>query len=423
MQKIYFKTFGCRSNLYDTQVMISNIKDYEVILSEEGADIIVVNSCTVTNKADREIRSYVRKYATLGKKIVFTGCGVKHLGKSMYDSKFAFSLFSHSHKESINEILSSKERVFLPKDREYKHVDSTLMPSITGRIRAFIKIQEGCNFACSYCIIPSVRGAARSFPREQILAQIELLAKSGVSEVILTGTNIGSYGLDTGDNIAFLIRDIHEIEGIRRIRLGSLEPSQIDKHFLDILHLDKLERHLHIALQHTSPRMLSIMNRKNEYSRDKELFENLYKRGFSIGTDYIVGHHGESEEIFNEALRNLEELFLTHIHPFIYSPRIGTKSAINKERLEHVKGDVAKARLKRIESIVREKNRKFREECKEELDVLIDSKKDSGYSGLDQYFNRVCIDKSLLKDIEKGTWVKVNRYKIEENNIALELSK
>ena len=130
-----------------------------------------------------------------------------------------------------------------------------------------------------------------------------------------------------------------------------------------------------------------------------------------------------NEEIFNEALRNLEELFLTHIHPFIYSPRIGTKSAINKERLEHVKGDVAKARLKRIESIVREKNRKFREECKEELDVLIDSKKDSGYSGLDQYFNRVCIDKSLLKDIEKGTWVKVNRYKIEENNIALELSK
>lgn len=387
MIKVYFKTFGCRSNLYDTQVMISNLKDYEITQSENEADIIVINSCTVTNKADREIRGYARKHSTLGKKVIFTGCGVKHSGKELFNKGLVHSVFAHSHKEDINAILSSPTQVFLAKEKVAKHVDSTLMPKVVGKMRAFIKIQEGCNFACSYCIIPSVRGSARSFTESHILDQIKLLAQNGVTEVILTGTNIGSYGLDTHTHIADLIQKIHEINEIKRIRLGSLEPSQIDKRFLQLLNLEKLERHLHIALQHTSPTMLKIMNRKNTFESDLALFEIIADHGYSLGTDYIVGHYGETQAIFDEAIKNLEKLPLTHIHPFIYSPRTGTKSAQNSNNLEIVRGNVAKERLKIVQNIVREKNLGFRLKHHDPLLVLIESEKTLKHSSLISHLN------------------------------------
>lgn len=467
---MYFKTFGCRSNLYDTQVMINSLKGYSLIEDAMQADIIVINSCTVTNKADREVRSYAKKYSQLGKKVIFTGCGVKHLGENLFQKNLAFTVFAHSYKENITDIISSNKRILLAKDKTHKHIDSTLIPNIIGKVRAFIKIQEGCNFSCSYCIIPSVRGMARSFPQEHILEQIKLLASNHVSEVILTGTNIGSYGFDTNTHIADLIAMIHDINGIKRVRLGSLEPSQIDSKFLEILQLPKLERHLHIALQHTSPTMLKIMNRKNTFQKDLELFEYISSMGFSLGTDYIVGHYGESEEIFQEAVLNLEKLPLTHIHPFIYSPRTGTKSAINKDKLQSINGAISKKRLKIIQDIVKKKNEKFRVNILNKqipLKILIDGQKqislpnkqntqkyiwtdikvldtkqtnppqisqdrhnknnenfafsDSSatdvtalqqcYTGLDQYFNRIFIPNDLLQnDIQKGSWLDIKNY-------------
>ena len=429
MAKVYFKTFGCRSNLYDTQVMMSNIGIHNIVTNEEEADTIIINSCTVTNKADREVRGYARKYSNAGKRVIFTGCGVKHSGEMLYNNGLVHGVFAHSHKEDIESMLSSKERIFLPKEKIQKHIDSTLLPKVIGKVRAFIKIQEGCNFACSYCIIPSVRGSARSFQEAHILEQIRLLAQNGVTEIILTGTNIGSYGIDTNTHIATLIQKIHDINGILRIRLGSLEPSQIDSKFLEILSLPKLERHLHIALQHTSQEMLTIMNRKNTFVRDLELFNNIAKKGFSLGTDYIVGHYGETQEIFDEAILGLKQLPLTHIHPFIYSPRNGTKSAKNLQNLIQVKGDIAKDRLKQITNIVEDKNKKFREKCESKLHVLIEGKKElntkdsilqgSYFVGFDQYFNRVLLP--ITNDMEnlKGKWVYVKGYDIvNKYNVA-----
>lgn len=425
MAKVYFKTFGCRSNLYDTQVMISNLKNHEIVASEIEADTIIINSCTVTNKADREVRGYARKYSSEGKKVLFTGCGVKHSGENLFKNGLVNGVFAHSHKESINDFLSSENRVFLPKERVNKHVDTTLLPRVVGKVRAFIKIQEGCNFACSFCIIPSVRGSARSFSEAHILDQIKILEQSGVTEVILTGTNIGSYGLDTKTHIATLIRKIHDISGILRIRLGSLEPSQIDSAFLEILELNKLERHLHIALQHTSETMLKIMNRKNTFERDLELFNAIASKGFSLGTDYIIGHYGETKEIFDEAICNLEKLPLTHIHPFIYSPRFGTKSAKNELKLAQVKGDVAKERLRKITTITQRKNLAFRQNLKKPLSVLIEGKKaikerDSSYFvGLDEYFNKMILPIKDNLDL-KGKWVSVDKYEIAERyNVGL----
>lgn len=397
---------------------MSNVGNHNIVSSEMEADTIVINSCTVTNKADREVRGYARKYSNEGKRVIFTGCGVKHSGEKLFQNGLVHGVFAHSHKEDVQAMLSSTERVFLPKEKVKKHTDSTLLPKVIGRVRAFIKIQEGCNFACSYCIIPSVRGSARSFQEAHILEQVKLLAKSGVTEVILTGTNIGSYGLDTNTHIATLIKKIHDISGILRIRLGSLEPSQIDSNFLDILSLPKLERHLHIALQHTSETMLKIMNRKNTFANDLELFREITKKGFSLGTDYIVGHYGETQEIFDEAVLGLKKLPLTHIHPFIYSPRNGTKSAKNPENLVQVKGDVAKDRLRIITRIAEGKNREFREKCKTPLHVLIEGQKTiakdslngSYFVGFDQYFNRVLLP--IANENLKGKWVHVKKYDI-----------
>lgn len=448
MEKVYFKTFGCRSNLYDTQVMIhsllgdskgfdntQNKKNYIVVESESDANIVVINSCTVTNKADKEVRSYARKCTKVGKRVIFTGCGVKHLGANLFKQNAVHSVFSHSHKEDLKTILDSKLRVNLVKEKNKNHIDSSIFPQVIGRVRAFIKIQEGCNFRCSYCVIPSVRGAARSFSEEQILKQVEILAQNGVSEVILTGTNIGSYGLDTGAHIIDLLAEIDKIKGIRRIRLGSLEPSQIDGRFLDSLSsIKSLEKHLHIAIQHTHPAMLKIMNRKNTFERDLELFSELARRQMTLGTDFIIGHHGESEEIFKLALQNLEKLPLTHIHPFIYSPRIGTASAKNVNKLEIVRGDVAKKRLGLVQNIITQKNLDFRMRNKNKiLKVLIDGHKsyennnvtESYITGLDEYFNRILVplesrflQSSNIDSIKKGSWLEVSHYDVKDYNIA-----
>lgn len=424
--KVFIKTFGCRSNLYDTQVMISNLEDFILGSSEDESDFIIINSCTVTNKADKEARSYARKFSNLGKKVIFTGCGVKHQGKELFKNNLAFSVFEHSHKENINSILKNCNdgtRQILHKPVSNKHIDSTVLSKIVGKLRAFIKIQEGCNFACSYCIIPSVRGSARSFTKNHILNQVQTLVKSGVTEVILTGTNIGSFN-DNGSEIADLIWEIADFKNIKRIRLGSLEPSQINLKFLESLKCEKMEKHLHIAIQHTNEEMLKIMNRKNNFKNDLILFNEISSLGFCIGTDYIIGHPEESDKIFENAFENLSLMPLTHIHPFIYSKRTGTKSA---NMGNEIRGDEAKIRLKKISKLIESKNICFRKDLmksKKSLNVLIESKKtindEEFFIGLDEYFNHVRIKENINSNINLiGKWIKINSFEVGENfNLA-----
>ncbi len=412
--KVFFKTFGCRTNLFDTQVMMANLKDFALTENEMEADVIVVNSCTVTNGADAGVRSYINKINKIGKKVLFTGCGVKTQGKNLFDKSLVFGSFSHSHKEQINDFLLSDSRFFYEDSPKETHIDSTIVKDFSSKVRAFIKIQEGCDFACSYCIIPQVRGVARSYEEKHILEQIRLLASSGICEVVLTGTNVGSYGKDRGSSIAKLILKISKIDGIRRIRVGSLEPSQVDDEFLDLLDSGVLERHLHIALQHSHDKMLEIMNRKNRTKSDRILLERVADRGCAIGTDYIVGHPGENEIIWHEALKNLEALPLTHIHPFIYSRRDGTPSS--KMKLD-VRGDIAKERLHQINTIIKHKNYNFRLAHQDStLNVLLDSHKENEISGFDQFFNKVVLNSNQL---QKNQWLEVSEYEVKkEGNYA-----
>lgn len=410
--KVYFKTFGCRTNLFDTQVMRSNLKNFSIIEDEEKADIIVVNSCTVTNGADAGVRSYVNKMKREGKKIYLTGCGVKTQGQKLFDANLIFGGFGHTHKEKIDEFLSSQTRFFIQEQENTNHLDTTVVSEFSGKVRAFIKIQEGCNFACSYCIIPTVRGVARSYLQKDILKQVDILAQKGVSEIVLTGTNVGSYGRDLDSNIARLIKEIAKNTSIRRIRVGSLEPSQIDSEFLELLDCDFLEKHLHIALQYTHNQMLEIMNRQNRVESDLILLEKIAKKGFAIGSDYIVGHPYETKEMWQEAYSNLLKLPLTHIHPFIYSPRDNTPSASMPNSVD---GISAKRRLRELKDAIDQKNFIFRDK-KPILEVLVERGEDGRYSGLDQFFNRIFIKSE--KNIQ-NTWLKIDKYQVmQEGNYA-----
>jgi MiaB-like tRNA modifying enzyme len=414
-QRVFFKTFGCRTNQFDTQIMISRLDDFTLASSEEESDIVVVNSCTVTNGADASVRSYIHslKRDNPGVRVVLAGCGSHSKGESLFAEEKVFGVMGHSEKEKINEILKKPERFYEIGDLE--HIDSTIVSEFVGRSRAFIKIQEGCDFHCSYCIIPSVRGNARSHEETVILEQVRRLAANGFGEFVLTGTNVGSYGRDRGSSMAQLLRRMSQIRGVRRIRIGSLEPIQIDEALLELLDEPWMARHLHIALQHSSDRMLEIMNRRNRYADDLVLLETIAQKGYALGTDFIVGHPGETEALWHDAMANLERLPLTHVHAFRYSRRDGTASAAMRE---DVRGDIAKARHKELTERVREKNHRFRQAHRENLTVLLESGREDIYTGLDQYFNRVEVRSD---DDLRGNWVLLHHVEVSPNGNRAEI--
>ena len=233
-KKVYFKTFGCRTNLYDSQVMMGAMQDYEVTEIESEADAIVINSCTVTNGADSHVRSYISHVEKSSEaKLFLTGCGAHTKGESLLKENRIHGVFGQSEKQKIDFMLSQDKPFYDPGDLNF--VDDAIVDDFVGKSRAFIKIQEGCNFRCSYCIIPFVRGDARSMSEEKILEQISRLALNGFGEFVLTGTNVGSYGVDSKTSLAKLLKKISQIRGVRRIRLGSIEPIQVTDEFKEIL--------------------------------------------------------------------------------------------------------------------------------------------------------------------------------------------
>ncbi len=409
MKKVYFKTFGCRTNQFDTQVMMANLNDYLVTTNEDEADIIIINSCTVTNSADSSVRNYINKINKSDKKAILAGCGAISKGKELFEDKKIFGVIGHSNKENINNLLKHQMPFF--EVGTLNHIDKTVVSEFIGKSRAFIKIQEGCDFECSYCIIPSVRGSARSQSFELIINQIKILADNGFSEFIFTGTNVGSFGKDINSTLAKLIKESSKIRGVKRIRIGSLEPIQVTSEFKELLSEEFLEKHLHIAIQHSSNRMLEIMNRRNRFESDLGLLSEISNRGFALGTDYIIGHPYESSEIWTEAIKNLKQLPLTHIHPFTYSKRDNTKSATMKDEIN---GKVAKERMNELKEIIESKNIEFKKGVKTSLKILVETKKDGFFSGFDEYFNKV-----LIKSEENliGKWIEVEKFEIKDGEV------
>jgi len=410
--KVFVKTFGCRTNIYDSELIKKELTSAVLTHNEKDADIIIVNSCTVTNGADSDVRNYINRANRLGKKVLLTGCGVVSRGKELFEKGSVFGVFGMSEKGKVGEFVNSQKKFF--ELGNLKFSDKNLVTSYENHTKAFIKIQEGCDFNCAYCIIPSVRGKSRSIDESLIINEAKELVANSFSEIVLTGTNIGSYGKDKNSTLGKLIANLGKIQGIKRIRLGSVEPSQIDSSFREILRESWFEKHLHIALQHTSQKMLSIMHRRNKALKDLDLFCELAELGFALGTDFIVAHPGESEEIWSEAVENFKKFPITHIHAFIFSPRDNTHSAT----LRHdINGETAKKRLKMLQNIVLLNNLEFRKKHYNKfLDVLIERKNGEFYEGFDQFYNKILVksNQNLAKK-----WVEIKKYEITTNaNLA-----
>jgi len=413
-KKVYFKTFGCRTNQFDTQVMMSKLKDFDLTQNEDEADVIMVNSCTVTNGADSSVRAYIngRSRKNPNAKVILAGCGSHSKGEALFSDKKVFGVMGHSEKEKINDILKYEKPFYQIGD--LNHIDSTIVEEFVGKSRAFIKIQEGCNFKCSYCIIPSVRGNARSHKEEDILLQIQKLAANGFGEFILTGTNVGSYGEGQNSSMAKLLKRMSMIRGVRRIRIGSLEPIQIDDEFKELLNEPWMAKHLHIALQHTSDKMLKIMNRRNDFKSDITLLNEIADKGYAIGTDYIVGHPGEDEKAWKEAIDRVKLLPLTHVHAFSYSKRDNTASATMKPE---IKGNIAKDRHRELTELIKVKNHEFRLKSHQNLEVLIEQGRDGIYTGYDQHFNRIEVHS---KEDLTSNWIQIEEATVQgDKNVAI----
>ena len=348
--KVAFLTLGCKVNFYETEKMMEQFKSrgFEITDFSETADIYVINTCTVTNMADRKSRQMIHKAKKKNPDslVVAVGCYVESGGEKLLEDTSIDAAFSNKEKEDIVELVLQAFQLQIEKKNEEESV--SCFDFRQERTRAYLKIQDGCNQFCTYCLIPYVRGKGllTSVPEEDVIEQIKALAKRDVKEVVLTGIHLSSYGIDRSSEINFvklegkpllaLIKKAAEIEGIERIRLGSLEPRIITESFVkELSHIQKVCPHFHLSLQSGCDTVLKRMNRHyttEEYKEGVKILRKYFDRP-AITTDVIVGFPGETEEEFEMTKKYLEEIKLADIHVFQYSPRSGTKAAAMEEQV------------------------------------------------------------------------------------------
>ena len=413
MKSVALHNLGCKVNAYELEVMQQKLQDrgYKIVPFDSDADIYIVNTCTVTNIADRKSRQMLHraKHRNPDAVVVAVGCFVQAGEENRMDDCIDLAV-GNQHKKDIVEILEAylEEHTAdasavtdIGAVREYEEMR---MEQSTEHTRAYIKIQDGCNQFCSYCIIPYVRGRVRSRKSEDIVNEVKTLAATGVKEVVLTGIHISSYGTDL-ENISLieLIEAIHEIEGIKRIRLGSLEPRIITEEFAKrIAGLEKICPHFHLSLQSGCDKTLKAMNRKyntEEYYEGcvklREVFDNP-----AITTDVIVGFPGETEEDFLETRKFLEKVHFYEMHIFKYSRRKGTVADKMKEQVADTLKSERSAVLLALEKAQSLEYRKMY--IGKRLEVLIEELTEidgrSYYTGYTKNYIRVAIAADEFKD-------------------------
>lgn len=334
-----FLTLGCKVNQYETDAMVELLENagYEIVSFQEDADFYIINTCSVTNMAERKSRQMIHRAKKKHPKstIVAAGCYVQTAAEELRQEYGVDLLVGNNKKKDIVSILEEyttdeekKENIIdIARTREYEelHIEKTM-----EHTRVYVKIQDGCNQFCSYCLIPYTRGRVRSREKTEILDEVNNLAKNGYQEIVLTGIHISSYGQDLeNDNLESLLVELHKIEGIERIRLGSLEPRIITEKFVKtISSLDKICPHFHLSLQSGCDATLKRMNRKYttaEYERACNLLREYYDRP-ALTTDVIVGFPGETDEEFEQTVQFLEKIHLYEMHIFPYSQRRGTRA-------------------------------------------------------------------------------------------------
>ena len=331
-------------NFHETAYMEERFREkgYEVVPFEEKADIYIVNTCTVTSTADAKSRKALRKAKQRNPEalVVATGCYSEVYPEELEKLPEVDFITGNLEKFKMVELVEKRLSGKLPKvtvkgvwsDRKFLPLS---IRSFEGRTRAFLKVQQGCQLFCSYCIIPKARGAMVSETPREVISQVRELVEQGYKEIVLTGTHLGSYGIDLEGNwnLARLVEEIVKIPGLYRLRLSSIEPMEFSEELISVVtECEKVAPHLHIPLQSGSRRILEAMNRRYTPEDYRKVIEKiLSKRDMCIGTDVMVGFPGEGKEEFKETKAFIEELPFGYLHVFPYSPRRGTAAAKMKD--------------------------------------------------------------------------------------------
>ena len=373
MQKVAFHTLGCKVNQYETEAMEEMFKcnEYEIVDSQDLADIYVINTCTVTNLSDRKSRQFISRAKKINEDaiIAVVGCYSQVSPDEVFGIKDVDVVIGTTDRNRIVELCErakkDQEKINIVRNvKSQKEFETINIDDIKSKTRAYIKIQDGCNQYCSYCIIPYARGPIRSRKPQDIINETEKLAEVGFKEVILTGIHVASYGKDKeGIPLGNLLEQVSKIDGIERIRLSSIEPTLITKEFMEtIIRTGKVCDHFHLSLQSGSDSVLKRMNRKYTTKEYKEIVKLI--RGFmpnaGITTDIIVGFPGETEEEFKETYEFVKEIGFSRIHVFKYSPREGTPAAESKEQINgNIKRDRSEELIKLGDKLMNEFHSKF----------------------------------------------------------------
>ena len=379
-------TFGCKMNQYESQAMAERLKDFEVSFSQEQADLFILNSCTVTSEAERKLRQLFRRLKVLNpdSKIIIVGC-YSELSPEELTVLGADEVVGVKEKRAIHKYVA---RQLDRPDGVPQEGFFTVTSSIEGRTRAFLGIEDGCLNNCSYCRIRLARGSnVISKPIDIVRKEFEGLVRRGYKEIVLTGINIGYYGVDLDSSLTELLNELDGLDGDWRIRLGSLDPDTVDKSFLDLLaDSSRIARHMHLSLQSGSDNVLKYMKRKytiSEYLRAVESARMVDPR-FAFTTDLIAGFPGELDEDHMQTLRIIEEVNFLKVHVFRFSKRPGTEAAEMKDQIE---SGVKKVRAQQlIEAGAKSRERYLETHIGQTSKVLIEKTDSSTSRGFDEYY-------------------------------------
>ena len=341
MKKVALHNLGCKVNAYETEAMQEMLENngYEIVPFKEGADIYIINTCTVTNMADRKSRQMLHRAKKMNPDalVVATGCYVQAKANSGEVDECIDVIIGNNKKKDLIEILQEHIEKAVIDINHTKEYEKMHLSKTAEHTRAYIKVQDGCNQFCTYCIIPFARGRVRSRAKEDVIQEVTDLANNGYKEVVLTGIHLSSYGVDLeGEDLLSLILAVHEVEGIERIRLGSLEPRIVTEEFAKtIAGLPKMCPHFHLSLQSGCDETLRRMNRRytsDEYYEKCQLLRKYFDHP-ALTTDIIVGFPGETEEEFEKSKAFVDKVDFYETHVFKYSKRQGTKAAVMENQV------------------------------------------------------------------------------------------
>ena len=345
-------TFGCKVNIYESEYVINLMQahGYRKVNFEDDADIYIINTCSVTNEADKKDRKLIHTTRNNHKNkiLIVMGC-FSQLNPGVIDADI---ILGNKHKSKIVELIkeyqNKKEKIIKVEDISDTNFEDMYINRFIEHTRAFVKIQDGCNAFCAYCTIPYARGNLRSKKFSKVIEEVSELVNNGYKEIVLTGIHTGRYGKEQNTNLETLLRELVKIEGIFRIRLSSIEINEITDGIIDLIKSNSImAKHLHIPLQSGSNEILSLMNRKykKEYFIDRIDYIRNEIPDISITTDLIVGFPNETEEYFEETIDTLKKIKFSKIHTFPYSKRNGTVAATMPNQVD---GNVKKCRVKEV---------------------------------------------------------------------------